>query len=133
MGCGLGFRDLVHNYGHFITSVLHNFGRALYMNNPGIENGVIPCILPYEGKLDHLHQTTGMTKIPRGYFRKFFDEGYIRQPNKSCRIFTPDLTCMLYCTLYWNTHFWYSVQVKSSVKMRQDLFGCLIPVARYTS
>ena len=30
MECGFGFRDLVHNYGHFITSVLHNFGRALY-------------------------------------------------------------------------------------------------------
>ena len=27
---GLGFRDLVHNYSHFITSVLHNFGSALY-------------------------------------------------------------------------------------------------------
>ena len=31
MECGLGFRDLVHNYSHFITSVLHNFGSALYM------------------------------------------------------------------------------------------------------
>ena len=30
MECGLGFWNLVHNYGHFITSVLHNFGRALY-------------------------------------------------------------------------------------------------------
>ena len=32
MECGLGFRDLVNNFGHFITSVLHNFGRALYLN-----------------------------------------------------------------------------------------------------
>ena len=30
MECGLGFKDLVHNFGHFITSVLHNFGSALY-------------------------------------------------------------------------------------------------------
>ena len=30
MECGLGFQDLVHNFGHFITSVLHNFGSALY-------------------------------------------------------------------------------------------------------
>ena len=33
MECGLGFQDLVHNFGHFITSVLHNFGSALYMNS----------------------------------------------------------------------------------------------------
>ena len=32
MECGLGFQDLVHNFGHFITSVLHNFGSALYLN-----------------------------------------------------------------------------------------------------
>ena len=31
MDCGLGFWDLVHNYGHLITSVLHNFGSALYV------------------------------------------------------------------------------------------------------
>ena len=31
MECGLGFQDLVHNFGHFITSVLHNFGSALYL------------------------------------------------------------------------------------------------------
>ena len=31
MECGLGFWDLVHNYSHFITSVLHNFGSALYI------------------------------------------------------------------------------------------------------
>ena len=37
MECGLGFWDLVHNYGHFITSVLHNFGSALYIN-PHIAN-----------------------------------------------------------------------------------------------
>ena len=30
MECGFGFQDLVHNFGHFITSVLHNFGSALY-------------------------------------------------------------------------------------------------------
>ena len=30
MEYGLGFQDLVHNFGHFITSVLHNFGSALY-------------------------------------------------------------------------------------------------------
>ena len=28
MECGLGFRDLVHNFGHFITLVLHNFGTS---------------------------------------------------------------------------------------------------------
>ena len=32
MECGLGFRDLVHNYSHFITSELHNFGSALYVD-----------------------------------------------------------------------------------------------------
>ena len=32
MECGFGFQDLVHNFGHFITSVLHNFGSALYLN-----------------------------------------------------------------------------------------------------
>ena len=32
MECGLGFQDLVHNFGHFITSVLHNFGSALYQD-----------------------------------------------------------------------------------------------------
>ena len=30
MECGFGFQDLVHNFGHFITSVLHNFGSGLY-------------------------------------------------------------------------------------------------------
>ena len=33
MECGLGFCDLVHNYGHFITLVLHNFGWPLYIKN----------------------------------------------------------------------------------------------------
>ena len=33
MECGFGFGDLVHNYGHFITSILHNFDRALYYKN----------------------------------------------------------------------------------------------------
>ena len=31
MECGLGCQDLVHNFGNFITSVLHNFGSALYV------------------------------------------------------------------------------------------------------
>ena len=35
MECGLGFQDLVH-FGHFITSVLHNFGSALYIHKQGL-------------------------------------------------------------------------------------------------
>ena len=31
MECGLGSQESVHNFGHFITSVLHNFGSALYI------------------------------------------------------------------------------------------------------
>ena len=43
MECGLGFWDLVHNYSHFITSVLHNFGSALYIvPHPKIPNFLIP-------------------------------------------------------------------------------------------
>ena len=45
----------------------------------------------------------------------------IRQQYKYFSIFTPDLTCTLYCMLYWNIHFWYSVQVTSGVNKQKRL------------
>ena len=59
MECGLGFQDLVHNFGHFITSVLHNFGSALYWSVGALRN-IWPSIKVLANTVDFLY-----SELPR--------------------------------------------------------------------